>query len=489
MNSANEFRQLAQQQQTRRVFLGRTGRTVGSVALASLLNPGLLRAAEAMAKTEKGWRGVIQPLHYPAKVKRVIWLTMAGGPSHLETFDFKPKLAQMDGKPMPDSLTKGQQLAQLQGQDLVCWGPQTTFKRFGKCGAEMTELFPHVGGIADDLCIIRSMTTDAINHDPAHTFMNTGSQIVGRPSMGSWITYGLGSEAADLPGYVVLVSHGGGRSPQPIAARQWSSGFLPSRFQGVQLRGKGDPVLYLTNPPGVTREQTADLVHAVNSLNQQHDETVDDPEIATRIAQYEMAFQMQASVPGLMDTAAEPANVRERYGCTPGDGSFASNCLLARRLAERGVRFIQLYHRDWDHHNGLREFFPEKCRETDQACAALVTDLKERGMLDETLVVWAGEFGRTPMAQTNKGSPGRDHHNKGFSIWLTGGGIKRGITYGTTDDFGYAAVDNVVSVHDLHATMLHLLGIDHERFTHKFQGLDARLSGVEKAHVVKGILA
>ena len=489
MNLAAELRQLSLQQQTRRVFLGRAGRTFGSVALASLLNPGLLCAAEAIARAGKPWRGVIQPLHHLAKVKRVIWLTMAGGPSHLETFDFKPKLAQMDGKPMPESMTAGQQLAQLQGQQLVCWGPQTTFKQFGRCGAEMTELFPHVGSIADDICIIRSMTTDAINHDPAHTFMNTGSQIVGRPSMGSWITYGLGSEAADLPGFVVLVSRGGGRSPQPIATRQWSAGFLPSRFQGVQLRGKGDPVLYLRNPPGVTREQEGDLVYAINSLNQQHDETVDDPEITTRIAQYEMAFQMQVSVPGLMDTSAEPANIRERYGCTPGDGTFASNCLLARRLAERGVRFIQLYHRDWDHHNGLREFFPEKCLETDRACAALVTDLRERGMLDETLVVWAGEFGRTPMAQTNKGSPGRDHHNKGFSIWLTGGGIKRGITHGATDELGYAAVENVTSVHDLHATMLHLLGINHARFTHKFQGLDAKLTGVEKSRVIEGILA
>jgi uncharacterized protein (DUF1501 family) len=346
-----------------------------------------------------------------------------------------------------------------------------------------------VGGIADELCIIRSMTTDAINHDPAHTFMNTGSQIVGRPAMGSWVTYGLGSDAADLPGFVVLVSQGGGRSPQPIAARQWSAGFLPSRFQGVQLRGRGDPVLYLNNSPGVSREQERDVVHSINLLNAHHDATVDDPEIATRIAQYEMAFQMQASVPGLMDTASEPESVRESYGCTPGDGSFASNCLLARRLAERGVRFIQLYHRDWDHHNGLREFFPEKARETDRACAALVADLRERGLLNDTLVVWAGEFGRTPMAQTNKGAPGRDHHNKGFSIWLTGGGVKRGIAWGATDELGYAAVENVVSVHDLHATMLHLLGIDHLRFTYKFQGLDARLSGVEKAQVVKGILA
>ena len=489
MNHAGEFSQLARQQQTRRVFLGRAGRTLGSVALASLLNPGLLRVAAAAAGAGKKWRGVIQPLHHPAKVKRVIWLAMAGGPSHLETFDFKPKLAQMDGQPMPESMTTGQQLAQLQGEKLVCWGPQTHFKRFGRCGAEITELFPHVGGIADELCIIRSMTTDAINHDPAHTFMNTGSQIVGRPSMGSWITYGLGSDAEDLPGFVVLVSLGAGRSPQPISVRQWSAGFLPSRFQGVQLRGQGDPVLYLTNPPGVSREQEGDVVRAVNAINARHDATVDDPEIATRIAQYEMAFQMQASVPGLMDTAAEPQSVRERYGCTTGDGSFASNCLLARRLAERGVRFIQLYHRDWDHHNGLREYFPDKALETDRACAALVTDLRERGMLDETLIVWAGEFGRTPMAQTNKGSPGRDHHNKGFSIWLTGGGIKRGITFGATDELGYAAIENAVTVHDLHATMLHLLGIDHMRFTQKFQGLDARLTGVERPQVVQGILA
>src|SRR5437660_1620370 len=364
---ALDLRQLALQQQTRGVFLGRAGRSVGSVALASLLNPGLLRAALASSKDANPWRGVVQPPHHPPKVKRVIWLTMAGGPSHLETFDFKPKLAKMDGQPMPESMTTGQQLAQLQGERLVCWGPQTSFKRYGRCGAEITELFPHVGGIADELCVIRSMTTDAINHDPAHTFMNTGSQIVGRPSMGSWVTYGLGSDAADLPGFVVLVSHGAGRSPQPIAARQWSPGFLPSRFQGVQLRSRGDPVLYLTNPPGVSRQQQRDVVSAINRINSRYDHTVDDPEIATRIAQYEMAFQMQASVPGLMDTANEPEHVRQSYGCTPGDGSFASNCLLARRLAERGVRFIQLYHRDWDHHNDLREFFPQKAIETDRA--------------------------------------------------------------------------------------------------------------------------
>jgi hypothetical protein len=427
--------------------------------------------------------------HHRAKVKRVIWLSMAGGPSQLETFDSKPALARMDGHPMPESLTAGQQLAQLQGEKLVCWGPQTKFRRYGRCGAEITELFPHVGSIADEICIIRSMTTEAINHDPAHTFMNTGSQIVGRPSMGSWVTYGIGSESSDLPGFIVLVSHGGGRSPQPIAVRQWSAGFLPARYQGVHLRANGDAVHYLASPPGVSRMQQADVVHAIARLNMQHDVLVDDPEIAARIAQYEMAFQMQASVPELMDARSEPDYIRRAYGCVPGDGSFASNCLLARRLAERGVRFIQLYHRDWDHHNGLREFLPEKALETDQACAALVRDLRDRGMLDETLVVWAGEFGRTPMAQTNKGAPGRDHHNKGFSIWLTGGGIKKGLTYGATDELGYAAVQNVVTVHDLHATMLHLLGIEHKRLTQKFQGLDVRLTGVEQAEPIQGILA
>jgi hypothetical protein len=477
-----ELRQSAFQQQTRRAFLGRAGLSLGSVALSSILNPRLLAAAE-------GSRGMVNPLHRPAKIKRVIWLCMAGGPSQLETFDYKPALAKMDGQPMPESLTKGQQIAQLQGEKLVCFGPQTTFRKFGKCGAEITEMFPHVGSIADDICIVRSMTTEAINHDPAHTFMNTGSQIYGRPSMGSWVTYGLGSDATDLPGFVVLVSQGKGRSPQPISVRQWSSGFLPSRYQGVEFRAKGDAVLYLKNPAGVSRDQQQDVIRAVNSINTQRDLVVDDPEIATRIAQYEMAFQIQASVPELMDTRSEPAHVREAYGCTPGDGSFASNCLLARRLAERGVRFIQLYHRDWDHHDGLRTYLPQKAHETDRACAALVNDLKQRGLLDETLVVWAGEFGRTPMAQTNKGAPGRDHHNKGFSIWLTGGGIKRGISYGATDELGYNAVENPVKVPDLHATMLHLLGIDHRRLSIKFQGLDIRLTGVEDSQPIKAILA
>jgi hypothetical protein len=466
---------------TRRAFLGRSAQGVGTVALASLLTGGKLSAAPA--------RGVIQPLPLPQRAKRVIWLTMAGGPSQLETFDPKPKLAAMHGQPMPESLTKGQQLAQLQGQELLCHAPQFKFQKFGRGGVEISELFPHIGSIVDDICLIRSMTTDAINHDPAHMFMNTGSQIAGRPSMGAWVNYGLGSEAEDLPGFVVMISTGPGRSPQPVAARQWSSGFLPSRFQGVQLHGRGDAVHYLGNPAGVSRGTQEADIRAINVLNRQHDALVRDPEIATRIAQYEMAFRMQASVPELTDLRGESAATLEMYGCVPGDGSFASNCLLARRLAERGVRFIQLYHRDWDHHSQLVEELPLRARETDRASAALIKDLKQRGMLDDTLVVWSGEFGRTPMAQANKGSTGRDHHNKAMSMWLAGAGIRRGQVYGSTDDLGYAAMENVCTVHDLHATMLHQLGVRHDAFSVKFQGLDARLTGVEGANLIEGILA
>jgi hypothetical protein len=484
MSLTAEFRQFRAQQQTRRAFLGRTAQGVGKLALASLVNPGLLMAA-AGANAQKRWTGVVQPAHTPPKVRRVIWLTMAGGPSHLETFDYKPKLAEMHGQPMPESLTQGKQIAQLQGQKLICFGPQHKFQRFGRNGTEVCELFPQIGSVIDEICLVRSMTTEAINHDPAHMFMNTGSQIAGRPSMGSWIVYGLGSDAQELPGFVVLTSLGRGGQNQPIAARQWASGFLPSRFQGVHLRGKGDPVLYLGNPPGVNREQQGEIVQAVNLLNAKHDAVVDDPEIATRIAQYEMAFKMQMSVPELMDAGKEPASVLQLYGCTPGDGSFASNCLLARRLAERGVRFIQLYHKDWDHHGGVKEGIALKAQEVDRACMALITDLKQRGMLEETLIVWAGEFGRTPMSQ---GGDGRDHHNAGFTIWLCGGGIQKGLVFGATDELGYSAIENPVDVHDLHATMLLLLGIEHTRMTVKFQGLDARLTGIA-GNVIKGILA
>ena len=468
----------------RRAFLRRSMTGIGSGALAALMLRDAPRTSAGESRNK--WTGAIEPLHHPRIAKRVIWLTMAGGPSHLETFDHKPELARQHGRPMPESFTQGQQIAQLQGQKLVCFGPQLGFKRFGESGTEICELFEQMGTVVDDMCIVRSMTSDAINHDPAHMFMNTGSQIAGRPSMGSWITYGLGAETDDLPSFVVLTSLGQGGQNQPIAARQWASGFLPSRFQGVHLRGKGDPVLYLSNPPGINRERQQDVVDAVEAINAHFDELVRDPEIATRIAQYEMAFLMQASVPELIDTTGEPQHVFDLYGCQPGDGSFASNCLLARRLAERGVRFIQLYHKDWDHHGAVKEGVELKAQEIDRACAGLIKDLKARDMLQDTLIVWAGEFGRTPMSQ---GGSGRDHHNKGFSIWFAGGGIQGGLSYGATDELGYAAVENVVSVHDVHATMLHLLGIDHARFTYRFQGLDARLSGVEPCRVLTDILA
>lgn len=485
MSLQDELRQFSAQQQTRRAFLGRTAQGVGTVALATLLNPFLLNLARASNPQHEPWRGIVTPTHSAPKVRRVIWLTMAGGPSHLETFDYKPKLAAMHGQPMPESFTAGKQIAQLQGQKLLCFGPQHGFRPFGKNRTPICELFPHIGSIIDEVCLIRSMTTEAINHDPAHMFMNTGSQIAGRPSMGSWVVYGLGTEAQDLPGFVVLTSLGRGGQNQPIAARQWASGFLPSLFQGVNLRAKGDAVLYLGNPPGVSRAQQGQVVDTINRLNAKYDSVVDDPEIATRIGQYEMAFKMQVSVPELVDVSSEPAGVVDLYGCQPGDGSFASNCLLARRLAEKGVRFIQLYHKDWDHHGGVKEGVRFKAEEIDRACMALITDLKQRGMLDETLVVWAGEFGRTPMSQ---GGDGRDHHNAGFSIWLCGGGVQKGLVYGATDEMGYSAVENRMDVHDLHATMLHLLGIEHTRMTVRFQGQDARLTGVA-GKVVHGILA
>ncbi|HEU4751533.1 MAG TPA: DUF1501 domain-containing protein [Armatimonadota bacterium] len=475
---------------TRRSLLGRSATGIGALALASLLDPSLLRPAAAAPANAAGaprserWRGVVHPLPYPQKIKRVIHLYMAGGPSHLETFDPKPKLAEMHGQPMPESFTKGQQIAQLQGQQLKCFGPQHGFKRFGKSGLEFCELFPMLGQVADELCILRSMHTEQINHDPAHTFMNTGTAISGRPSMGSWVLYGLGAETENLPGYVVLTSAGRGGQMQPIAARQWSSGFLPSRFQGVQFHSKGDPVLYLPSPDGVSRGDQRALIDAVNALNDVRHRKTQDPEILTRVAQYEMAFKMQASVPELMDISKEDPKILELYGAKPGDGSFASNCLLARRLAERGVRFMQLYHRDWDHHGNIKNDIRLKAEEIDRACYALLTDLKQRGMLDETLVIWGGEFGRTPMGQGN----GRDHHIKGFSMWLAGGGIKGGIAYGNTDELGYAAVENPVHVNDLHATMLYLFGIEHTKLTYRFQGRDFRLTDVA-GNVVKEILA
>ncbi|MCD0461012.1 DUF1501 domain-containing protein [Roseiconus lacunae] len=455
----------------RRTFLRRTG--IGSVAFANLLSRSGLADFDPRRSS-----------HHSPKVKRVIHLCMAGGPSHLETFDYKPELARLDGKPMPESVTAGQPIAQLQGRELKIMGPQHGFSPRGESGLMISDVLPHIGGLADQMCVIKSMHTEQINHDPAHTFFNTGTAISGRPSMGAWVLYGLGAETEDLPGFIVLTSEGGGQS-QPISSRQWHSGFLPSRFQGVQMHASGSPVHYVQNPAGVDRSRQREIIDAVASINARRNADLRDPEITTRLAAYEMAFRMQASVPELTDMSDETQATIDRYGCVPGDGSFASNCLLARRLAERGVRFIQLYHRGWDHHGGVKKGVETTSRLVDQATAALVLDLKQRGMLDDTLIIWGGEFGRTPMAQ----GTGRDHHIKGFSMWMAGGGVRPGFTHGATDEFGYNAVEDKVHVRDFHATMLHLLGIDHNRLTYKFQGLDFRLTGVEEAHVVKDVLA
>lgn len=462
----------------RRTFLKRSGVAVGSAALASMV-------ANETVQAQNGW-GHDLP-HFPPRVKRVIFLCMAGGPSHLETFDFKPELIRLDGQPMPTSYTQGQPIAQLQGQALKIQRPLCQFKPCGESGIEISEFLPWQSKIADDICVIKSLVTDQINHDPAHTFMNTGTAISGRPSMGSWVTYGLGSETENLPGFVVMTSVGG-RNPQPIASRQWASGFLPSRFQGVEFNSAGTPVHFVGNPPGVSNDNQRRLIESINRLNRHRSQKISNPETDTRIAAYEMAFRMQAAVPDLVDFSNEPQHILDMYGANPGDGSFASNCLLARRLAERGVRFIQLYHRGWDHHGGLEKYMGICCGLTDKPTWALIQDLKQRDMLKDTLVIWGGEFGRTPMFQ-GKGGVGRDHHIKGFSMWMAGGGIKGGMEYGATDDLGYHAVKDVVHVRDLHATMLHMLGIDHNRFTVPFQGLDMKLTGVEPARVIHEILA
>ena len=456
---------------------------MGGIALAQLLGPMLARAANGRQEGGR-WTGIVNPPHHPARVKRIIHLCMAGGPSHLETFDFKPELRRIHGQPFPDSFTNGQQLAQLQNHPLNALGPFCEFQKHGESGLEIADVFPHLGGVADDLCVIRSMHTEQINHDPAHSFMNTGSTIKGRPSMGSWLLYGLGAETDDLPGFIVLTS-AGASGQQPVSARQWSAGFLPSRFQGIQFHSRGDAVHYVSSPAGISPAAQASAVEEINRLNGMQAELRGDPEIETRMRQYEMALRMQGSVPELTDWSSEPESIREMYGVkNPGDGSFASNCLLARRLAERGVRFIQLYHRAWDHHGGIATELPRSARDVDQACAALIKDLKQRGMLDDTLVLWGGEFGRTPMGQGD----GRDHHILAFSVWMAGGGVKGGTSWGATDELGYRAVENVVHVNDLHATMLHLCGIDHRRLTYRFQGRDFRLTDVA-GEVVRGILA
>ncbi|MEO8351732.1 MAG: DUF1501 domain-containing protein [Chthoniobacteraceae bacterium] len=469
----------------RRTFLSQSAYGLGGLALASLLERS---AHAALPKAGDGkWHGVIKQPDFPVKAKRIIHLCMAGGPSQFESLDPKPELAKIDKQPFPESYTKGQQLAQLQGSKLEAMGPFVEFKKYGQSGAEISDLFPHIGGLADDLCIVRSMFTEQINHDPAHTFMNTGSIITGRPSFGSWMLYGLGAETDNLPGFIVLTSTNkkiGGA--QPISARQWSAGILPSKFQGIMFNSSGDAVHYIGNPPGVCQSEQRQVIEEINRMNGYAAEERFDPEIQTRISQYELAFRMQTSVPDLTDFSKESKETIERYGVAqPGDGSFASNCLLARRLAERGVRFIQLYHRVWDHHRNISKDMPVAAKDVDQPTAALIADLKERGMLDDTLILWGGEFGRTPMSQ---GGDGRDHHILGFSLFMAGGGVKPGVTYGETDELGYRAVINPVGVHDLHATMLALCGIDHERLSVKFQGLDVRLTGIA-GKVAKDLMA
>lgn len=472
----NQFhlQQALQTDWSRRTFLKRSFAGLGGLALSQFADG----ASLPMIYQQGG-------LHFPAKAKRVIHLCMAGGPSHLESFDPKPELNRLDGKAFPESFTKGQQLAQLQGLELKARGSFTNFKKYGQSGIEVSDLFPYTGAIADDICVIRSMVTEQINHDPAHAFMNSGSILKGRPSMGSWLLYGLGADSQNLPGYVVMVSRGD-FADQPISARQWSAGFLPSKFQGVQFQSKGDAVHYVGSPEGVCQSTQRQVIEEVKRMNGMLGQERYDPEIETRISQYEMAFRMQSSVPDLTDMKGEPQHILDMYGVKEaGDGSFASNCLLARRMLERGVRFVQLYHRGWDQHNDIEKQMPKSALLTDQPAAALVKDLKQRGMLEDTLVIWGGEFGRTPMGQ----GTGRDHHIRAFSIWMAGAGIKPGYVHGATDELGYNSVDQVVHVRDLHATLLERFGIDHARFTKKFQGLDYKLTGVEPAKVIKGILA
>ena len=477
---------------SRRSFLQAGGLGLGTAALATLL------AEDAAADQEPGdstqFGGLAGIPHFNPKVRRVIYLFQSGAPSQMDLFDHKPKLAELRGTELPDSIRKGQRLTGMTSRQASFPVAPSMFQfaQHGQSGATVSELMPHTAKVADELCFVKSLYTEAINHDPAITFFQTGAQLAGRPSLGSWLAYGLGSESRDLPAFVVMVSQGSGNpADQPLYDRLWGSGFLPSKYQGVKFRSSGDPVLYLSNPPGVdaaTRRRQLDDLAKLNELKLQEQ---GDPEIAARTAQYEMAFRMQSSVPELTDISAEPESVLDRYGPdVKKPGSFAYNCLLARRLAERGVRFVQLFHRGWDQHFKLPKQLPLQCRDTDQASAALIADLKDRGMLGDTLVIWGGEFGRTVYCQGKMTADdyGRDHHPRCFTIWLAGGGIKAGTTYGATDDFSYNIARDGVHVHDLNATLLHLLGIDHERLTFKFQGRDYRLTDVH-GEVVQGVLA
>jgi len=462
----------------RRWFLEQCRVGLGGIALAQLLG------GSSPADATNPVAGPLAPRapHFTPKAKNVIYLFMAGAPSHLELFDNKPELARFDGQLPPADLLKGYRAAFINPNSKLL-GPKFAFARHGQSGAELSELLPRLATVVDDVAIVRSMVTDAFNHAPGQIMMNTGAQQFGRPSLGAWVTYGLGSESQDLPGFVVFSS--GTKGPSG-GNSNWGSGFLPTVHQGVQFRSGGDPVLYLSNPPGVDEPLQRDSLDALRQLNELRLAETGDPEIATRIASFEMAFRMQSSAPDLMNLASEPQHVLDAYGAKPGESSFANNCLLARRLVERGVRFVQLFHEAWDQHGNLVADLKKNCEATDRPCAALVADLKQRGMLDDTLVIWGGEFGRTPMVQG--GNDGRDHHPNAFSMWLAGGGIKPGITLGSSDELGFSAAEDPVHVHDLQATILHLLGFDHTRLTYRFQGRDFRLTDVA-GNVVEKLLA
>lgn len=483
MNDAQQSAVENELQVARRCFLKKSaGLSLGALAL------GLLEGKPALA----GAKNATLP-HFAPKAKNVIFLTQSGGPSQIELFDHKPGLLDLAGTELPDSVRQGQRVTTMtSGQKQLILPPLTKFGRYGQSGAELGEWLPHHRDIVDDVCFIKSMVTDQINHAPAMTMFLTGHQLVGRPSMGAWTSYGLGSENKNLPDYVVLISKMKRPSDQPLYDYYWGSGFLPSKYQGVQLRAARDPVLYLQDPEGMPRKVRRGMLDGLAEMNGMHLEQTGDPEIETRIQQYEMAWRMQTSVPELGDFADEPESTFEMYGPdSRRPGSYAANCVLARRMIERGVRFVQLFHPDWDHHNRIGAWCPARCLDTDQASAALVKDLKQKGLLDETLVIWGGEFGRGVAGQGDWQSPsaGRDHHPRCFTVWMAGGGVKPGMTYGATDDFSFNVVDNPVNVRDLHATILHLLGIDHERFTYRYRGLDFKLTGVEEASVVEDVLA
>lgn len=478
---------------TRRHFITNASTGIGAIALGSLMGCGSLfdDKKEKVVASANNYGSRFS--HFLPKAKRVIYLHMAGAPSQLELFDYKPLLHKLHGQECPQSFLEGKRFAFIKGVPQML-GPQAKFKQHGQSGAYVSDNLPYFSEVADDVCFLKAMHTDEFNHAPAQLFMHTGSPRLGRPSMGSWVTYGLGTENQDLPGFIVLAS--GGKTPD-AGKSVWGSGFLPTVYQGVQCRSEGDPVLYVSDPKGMDRSLKAEIIETTNALNEHRYDVVQDPEIKSRISQYEMAFKMQVSVPDVMDISQEPAYIHEMYGTEPGKSSLANNCLLARRLVEKGVRFVQLYHWGWDSHgtgfgDSLLGGFKERCQETDQPMAALLKDLKQRGLLEDTLVVWGGEFGRTPMRENRNGNSkeamGRDHHSDAFTIWMAGGGVKPGMTYGETDEFGYFGVKDKVHIHDLQATILHLMGMDHERLTYHYQGRDFRLTDVH-GNVVRDILA